>query len=325
MPNKLILSLCIPTYNQPESIGAFFESISKQVTPEIEIIIRDDSPNDETKIIVETYAAKLPISVRYFKREKSKVGGYDKALLFLTGEARGEYLWWFGDDVLVSDAIHRVITFIKTNNHPSFIWLNSCDISNPNNLGIDLGGNKIFKSGGELLAINVGLLGFPSITMLKRSEAISGIQGAQRFVGTTLTGYYLVLHVLSQKDRIFAFVQNPCLLSRPKPAGEVRWYDSFIIHGVNYYLITQAFRNVFNRAAVRKGLGEQFGRVWRAVVVERALGLTTGFAAPTPKIVSMAKLYWSYPEFWIALPLMLMPRNVLKFLYSLYRKLRASE
>lgn len=320
MSNKLILSICIPTYNQPESVRAFFESIKQQISFEIEIIVRDDSPNDETKKIVEGYAARLPISVRYFKGEKSKVGGYDKALLFLTGEAKGEYLWWFGDDVLVPDAVSRIISFIKSHDYPSFVWLNARDIGNEGDRGLDLHGDKIFVDGSDLLAINVGLLGFPSITMLKRSEAILGIPGAQQFIGTTLTGYYLVLHVLAQKNKTFAFIQEPCLLSRPKPAGEVRWYDSFKIHGVNYYLITQVFRGSFNSVAMRKGLSDQFGRVWRAVVVERAMGLTTGFAAPTPKIALMTRLYWNYPEYWIALPLMIMPRKILTFLYSLYKR-----
>jgi hypothetical protein len=66
-------------------------------------------------------------------------------------------------------------------------------------------------------------------------------------------------------------------------------------------------------------LANKFGRAWRAVIVERALGFHTGFASPSPKIKKMAKLYWSYPEFYIALPLMLMPRPILRMFYVLYK------
>lgn len=318
MPNKTILSICLPTYNQPDSVRAFFLSVQHQLTPEVEILIRDDSPNDETSAIVKELSARLPVSIRYFKGEKSKVGGYDKALLFLTKQAAGKYVWWYGDDVMAGDAIARIISLTKKHPNLSFIWLNARDINNEKDPGFDLGGDKLFKSGSEIFATNVGLLGFPSATVLKREEALGGIDGAEKFIGTTLVGYYLVLHVISQ-NREACFIQEPCLLSHPKPAGEVRWYDSFEVHAVNYHIIAQEFKNKFDHNSFKKGLADQFGRIWRAVIVERALGLKTGFASFSPKIVPMTKLYWSYPEFWIALPLFLTPRFVLKFFYRIYK------
>ncbi len=145
---------------------------------------------------------------------------------------------------------------------------------------------------------------------------------AQKFIGTTLTGFYLVLHVISQKNKEFIFLQKPCLLSNPKPPGEVRWYDSFQVHGINYFIIAQDFKDEFDRNSLRKGLADQFGRIWRAVIVERALGLKTGFAAPSPKIMKMARLYWSYPEFYVALPLMLVPWPILRAGYVLYKQIK---
>ncbi len=145
---------------------------------------------------------------------------------------------------------------------------------------------------------------------------------AQKFIGTTLTGYYLVLHVISQKNKEFVFLQETCILSNTKPPGEVRWYDSFQVHGINYFIVAQEFKDKFDRNSLRKGLADQFGRIWRAVIVERALGLKTGFASPSPKIINMSRLYWSYPEFYIALPLMLLPRPVLRVSYALLKKTR---
>ncbi len=322
MNERPIISICILTYNQPNSIEDFFKSVSGQLTKDVEILIRDDSQNDDTGLVVKKYISQLSAPVRYFRGEKSKVGGYDKALLFLTGEAKGEYLWWYGDDVMSLGAIQRILAIIMTNPNLSFIWLNSRDINNPDDRGLNLGGDKYFNDGSEVFATNVGLLGFPSITLLKREEAITGMAAAQKFIGTTLTGYYLVLHVISQKNKEFVFLQDPCLLSYPKPPGEVRWYDSFQVHGINYFVIAQDFKNKFYRKSLRKGLADQFGRIWRAVIVERALGLKTGFASSSPKIRKMARLYWNYPEFYVALPLMLLPRPVLRILYALYKGIR---
>ncbi|MDP1689126.1 MAG: glycosyltransferase family 2 protein, partial [bacterium] len=161
MPVNPILSICLPTYNQPNSIRAFFESIKNQLSSDIEILILDDSPNDDTGIIIREYASQLSVPIRYIKGEKSKIGGYDKALLRLTKEARGQYLWWYGDDVMAPDAILRITATINKNPNLSFIWLNSRDINNEKDPGLDLGGDKYFKNGSEIFEINVGLLGFP--------------------------------------------------------------------------------------------------------------------------------------------------------------------
>lgn len=319
MNERPTLSICIPTYNQPKSVEAFFKSVSSQLTNEIEILIRDDSTNGDTGFVVKKYIPRVSIPIRYFKGEKAKVGGYDEALLFLTDKANGEFLWWYGDDVMVPDAIKRILAIISTKPNLSFIWLNSRDINDPGDQGLNLGGDKYFRDGSEVFETNVGLLGFPSATLLRRDEALAGFDAAKMFIGTTLTGFYLVLHVLSQKNKEFMFVQNPCLLSNPKPPGEIRWYDSFQVHGINYFVIAQEFRDKFEPKSVRKGLADQYGRVWRAVIVERALGLETGFASRTPKIAKMVRLYWSYPEFYMAFPLMLMPRSILQMFYALYK------
>ena len=323
MNERLILSICILTYNQPESVEAFFRSVSSQLTNEIEILIRDDSTNSDTESVVKNYIPRTPVPIHYFKGEKARVGSYDKALIFLTGKANGKFLWWYGDDVMAPDAIHRVLALISTRPNLSFIWLNSRNIDDSVNQGLNLGGDKYFRDGSEVFATNVGLLGFPSITLLRREEALTGFDAAQKFIGTTLTGFYLVLHVLSQRNREFMFLQEPCLFSTFKPPGEVRWYDSFQIHGINYFIIAQEFRNKFDCKSLRKGLADQYGRIWRAVIVERAMGFKTGFASSSPKIKKMAKLYWNYPEFYIAFPLMLLPSKILQILYSLYKGIRS--
>ncbi len=323
MSKRPILSICLLTYNQPELVEMFFNSVSTQLTSEVEILIRDDSSNGDTESVAKRHIAKISIPIRYFRGEKAKVGGYDKALLFLTGKANGEFLWWYGDDVMVPDAIQRILALISTKPNLSFIWLNSRDIDDSGDQGLNLDGDKYFRDGSEVFATNVGLLGFPSATLLRREEALTGFDAAQKFIGTTLTGFYLVLHVLSQRNREFIFLQDPCLLSNPKPPGEVRWYDSFQIHGINYFIIAQEFRDKFDCKSLRKGLADQYGRVWRAVIVERALGLKTGFASPSLKIMKMAKLYWNYPEFYIAFPLMLLPSQILRIFYSLYKGIKS--
>lgn len=322
MINAPAASLCVITYNQPDSIERFFQTLIPQMDPRLEVLIRDDSPDDATEKVVNKYKPQVNGEVRYFRGEKSKVGGYDKALLFVSQQAKGKFLWWYGDDELGPGVVQTVIKNIESRLKMSFLWLNARDINIPSDRGLDLGGDKVFTDGSEVFSINIGLLGFPSITLLKRDEAVRHIPEVEKFIGTTLTGYAMLLHVLSQQGKEFVFLQGPDILSTPKPPGEKRWYDSWIVHGVNYATIALDFKKVFKCSDYRKGIGDQFSRVWRAIIVERALGYETGFATRSPKIAAMTKLYWSYPEYYLALPLMLMPRFLIKWMYKIYKLAR---
>ncbi len=320
--SNIKISLCLITYNQPESVARFLELLAQQATSAIELLIRDDSPNSKTQEVVDFYISKLSIPVRYFKGEKSLIGAYDKALLFLTEKAEGEYIWWFGDDAFARDAVSTVLSVLNRSENFALVLINSRDINNPLDKGLDLQGDQIFNFPGEMFRINVGLLGFPSATILRRELIAEKIKEAYKFVGTTLTGYYLVLAAITSIGAKSFYIQTPCLLSNPKPEGEARWYDSFAVHGINYTLISLDFVDKIDRISYRKGISDQYGRAWRAVIYERALGYQTGFAASRPKLAKMSSLYWTYSEFYIAFPLMLMPRPLLSIMWKIYKNLR---
>ena len=320
--DKVKVSLCLITFNQPDSVACFLESISAYKYGSIEVLIRDDSTNDETFDTVDSYKSSCSVPIHYFRGKKSSSGGYDNALLFLTERAQGEYIWWYGDDVLVEDAISRVLSVLDGPQKFALVWINARNIDDSSDRGLDLGGDKIFEAPGAIFETNVGLLGFPSATIIRRDLISEKIKEAQKFIGTTLTGFYLVMSAITTPGAKSIYIQEPCLLSKPKPTGEVRWYDSFQVHGINYARISLDFRNAIDRKSYRKGIAEHFGRIWRAVLYERALGLETGFASRTPKLIKMAKLYWGYPEFYVAFFLMLLPRPVLGGLFKAFRKLR---
>lgn len=320
--SKIKVSLCLITYNQPDSVARFLEAVGKQGVDGVEILVRDDSPSNDTKDIVNAFASGFSLPLRYFKGEKSPTGGYDKALLFLTEQAEGEYIWWYGDDILADKAISQVLTALTSPERFALVWLNARNIHAPADKGLDLGGDRIFETPGAVFATNVGLLGFPSATVIRRDLIVDNIDKARKFIGTTLTGFYLVLSAVTDLRAKTFYIQKPCLLSYPKPAGEIRWYDSFEVHGINYTLISLDFRNKIDSASYRKGIADHYGRIWRAVVYERAAGLETGFASRSPKLMRMTLLYWTYPEFYLAFLLMLLPRPVLGMAYRAFRKLR---
>lgn len=309
-----VLSFCIPTLGQPRQIRKTLESLLGQDMDGVEIVIRDDNSDTETESIVAEYLTRLPI--RYFHMSKE---GVDRAFLFLSREAKGAFVWWFGDDMLEPGAVVRVLGFLRRNPDVDFMYINSTDLSREN-YSVRLGGSRYFVDRNEVLTKLKDQLGFCSAMLFKRETLSLGLSTAESCVGTFWVTFFLVLHVLAS-GKSFYFFDGRNFLSEPKPAGEARWYDSFLVHGINFALVARKFDGKFDRKAMHKMLADKFSRSWRAVVVERALGFKAGFAAAHLKLAVLCRLYWSYPEFYVAVPMMLIPRPVLAGLYRLYKKI----
>jgi abequosyltransferase len=311
---EILLSVCVPTYNQSAAVEKLLENLMPQYIPQIEIIVRDDSENNETEIIVSKFGKAVPI--RYFRGKKE---GLDAAIIFLTEEARGLFVWWIGDDVIDPGAIQRILSLIEEHKDLSFIWVNSHDIRNKDALTINDRRNYFFPDKNKILDIDIGLLGFITATVFKRELVIPGMTQARRHIGSAFVCMYIALYVIAQDGKCY-YLGTPCFSSNHKPSGEVRWYDQFQVFGINLFHIVKEFESSFNKRQIRKALSKNLAMVVKAIIVERALGLKTGFASSSPKLIPMARLYWRYKEFWIFLPLLITPRFILKPFYAIYKK-----
>ena len=206
----------------------------------------------------------------------------------------------------------------------SFILVNSCDIQNKIDTAFNFGKNEFFNNRNQIIKIvekDIGILGFIAATVFKREKALSGIESSKKYIGSAFVNLYLIFHVISQEGK-FYFFRTPYVFSESKSAGAPRWYDPFQVFGINLYKIVREFRDKFDEQLMCQALAHNFRKVWRAVVVERAMGFTTGFGSKAPKIKQMFQYYWNYPEFYIALPLFLAPRSILKFTYKIYKFLK---
>jgi abequosyltransferase len=101
------LSICIPTYNFGEFIGATLASIVSQMPPQVEIVVLDSGSTDDTAKVVRAFQAGRH-AIRYeYAPERC---GIDRDLATVVGLARGEYCWLFSaDDVMREGAISRVL------------------------------------------------------------------------------------------------------------------------------------------------------------------------------------------------------------------------
>lgn len=101
------LSFCIPVYNFGAYLGATLESVVRQATDEVEIVVLDGGSTDATPEVVA--AAQRRFSrLRYVRRDRR--GGIDRDLALAVAHAEGSHCWLLaGDDLLVDGAVADVL------------------------------------------------------------------------------------------------------------------------------------------------------------------------------------------------------------------------
>lgn len=91
------ISIIIPTYNRPDLLKECIYSCLSQTLPPYEIIIGDDSSNDDSKNMVEEIIKEnADIKIIYFKHDqpKKQIGNVN----FLIDKAQGDYVTLIHDD-----------------------------------------------------------------------------------------------------------------------------------------------------------------------------------------------------------------------------------
>lgn len=318
MENKILLSICILSYNQPEEVRRLLESIKNQITSEVEVFIRDDSSNENTKFLIEDY--KKLFSIRYVRGEKE---GIDKTVIYLVREAKGKFIWWMGDDVIYPNAIDKVLRVIKERKRVNFIWANY-NIFNKRKLAIEkILGDRPFKNINEIFDYDVTGLGFISATILRRKVALSSLKEAEKYIGSLFSNLFIVLYVIATGGENY-FLRGPiveCHPTTPKEIKEIVNHDGVIknrgfeVYGITFRNIFFNFFKQFGYWNLRKVIKKSFASLWRGMLV----GWVGGWDTPKGKRWKMFKLYWSFPEFWIAIIPFLMPLWANKFLFKIYK------
>ena len=106
-----LLSICIATYNRAGFIGETLDSIIRQLTDEVEIVVVDGASTDATRTVMERYVADCP-GLRYIRLPEK--GGVDQDFCKAVEYARGEYCWLFPDDDLFKPgAVQRVLDELR--------------------------------------------------------------------------------------------------------------------------------------------------------------------------------------------------------------------
>jgi len=144
-----LVSVGIPTYNNPKGLGRTLECITGQTYLNLEIIVSDNySPGPETEHVVREFMKK-DSRLQYFRQEENKGASFN--FRFVLEKATGKYFMWAADDdQWNSDFINELVISLKS--HPDSS-LSMCAI-------------KRIKEDGELFDI----LSFPYLTNNKKKD-----------------------------------------------------------------------------------------------------------------------------------------------------------
>ena len=118
----MTISLCIPTYNRPQSLKNCLNSLSLQTNLNFEVCISDNFSDENIENIIKPFKSKLKIK---FSKNNENLGA---ALNFMkvASMAENNFIWFLGDDdLLVPDAIEKLVKLIEENEDCDFFWINS--------------------------------------------------------------------------------------------------------------------------------------------------------------------------------------------------------
>jgi len=214
--NKVILSICIPTYNRAEYIGEAIESILQQITPDIkdkvEICISDNASTDNTEKIVKKYQEKNICKIIYHKNEKNI--GADRNFLKVIEIANGEYCWWLVSiDKLIPRSIDKILDEIKNNGSDIYLFNReeypldfSKKIADSNWFTLtkdkEFDFNKI-EVADYLKYVNElgGIFSYISSIVFKKINW-DKVKEKEKFIGTFYSHVYIMVNILKQKTKM---------------------------------------------------------------------------------------------------------------------------
>lgn len=109
MSNKIFLSIIIPTYNDAPELDKLCESIFKNETNNIEVIVVDDGSKISLQKIIDKY------KIKYYKIKNS---GPSFARNFGASKANGENLLFLDSDTIIPEnMLKKIYNFSKNNNY----------------------------------------------------------------------------------------------------------------------------------------------------------------------------------------------------------------
>lgn len=126
MTDDVLVSVCMPTYNQGEFVEEALNSIVCQTYKNIEILVGDSASPDNTAQIVKK-VMKKDSRIRYIRYQENTTGFENGNSLIK--QARGKYIkGFFSDDICMPTIIEEEVNFLEKNKNLAGVFTVKQDI-----------------------------------------------------------------------------------------------------------------------------------------------------------------------------------------------------
>lgn len=304
MTENIYLSICIPTRNQPDRLKVAVASIQEQLSPQVELLIIDDSDR------VSEYFSNTSKSIKHIHGSKS---GVDPAIFHLVTIARGKFIWFIGDDFIVDGAIKQVISLISQNPTIDFYWINAAqhDEYSPS-IELHL---KIYRDKNLFITKLGDQLGFLSCLLINKSTILLDLEKDKIYFGTQWISIYFALKSISNAREV-GLVTTP-LIATKKRNGPSNWYDVMQVFGINLPRIYKRFiiTRSFSKKALNTIIRSNLISLVKTIFVGKATNSNLQYWQGRKYISILYREHKNTFMFYALLPILLLPCPICKLLY----------
>lgn len=117
---KILLSICLPTYNRKNKAKDQINRILPQIInhPNIEFIVSDNCSSDGSYLSFMELFQDAPIKIFRQNENLGLVGN----LHFLFNEAKGKYVWFISDDDIVfENTVNKILKLLEHSSKPFYL------------------------------------------------------------------------------------------------------------------------------------------------------------------------------------------------------------
>lgn len=176
--NYPLVTVLIPTYNRPYFLSMAIESVLAQTYPNIEVFISDNSPNEDTKNMMQQYLLKYP-NIKYEHHpDYDFFGNWNRIQEYSNPKA--EYInYLMDDDIFMPTKIEKMVAAMEQCPNASIVTSYRMRIDEDNNvLPDDEANEKIYQENSEIAGEKVGkallmymanFVGEPTTVLIRKS------------------------------------------------------------------------------------------------------------------------------------------------------------
>lgn len=150
MEKKILISICIPSYNRPKELKRLLKSIDTKFYNGVQVVVCEDFAPKRIKVrnVVREFSDKTKYNVKYLENPMNY--GHGKNLRECIIQADGEYVMFMGDDdIFIPDSFDLFYYFVNKNKNIGYFLRSYASLEENNNVQYFryYNSNKYFKPG----------------------------------------------------------------------------------------------------------------------------------------------------------------------------------